>query len=285
MRLGRTSGAVVCPSCGALVGAREPRCPRCGRSSPGLWGFAPLLGRLGRDLGFAQLLVAGCVGLYLATLAVDPSGVGMQGIFSLLAPSQWSLVLFGASGAAPVFGLGRWWTIAAAGWLHGGLLHLLFNVMWLRQLAPAIAQLYGAARMMIVFTAASVAGFLASSLAGAYLWFVPSFLQGARLTVGASAGIFGLLAALVHYGRRSGSSAVGQQAWTWAVVLFLLGFVMAGVDNWAHLGGYAGGYVAARALDPLRPERLDHLLVALAALVLSAAAVVVSVVTGWHLRG
>jgi rhomboid protease GluP len=69
------------------------------------------------------------------------------------------------------------------------------------------------------------------------------------------------------------------------VVLFLLGFVMMGVDNWAHLGGYAGGYVAARWLDPLKPERTDHLLMALVALLLSAAAVVVSIVTGWSLRG
>ena len=281
----RTSGAVVCPSCGSLVGAREPRCPRCGRSSPGFWGFAPLLGWLGRGLAFEQILIGGCAALYLATLVADPSGIGMRGVFSLLAPSQWSLLLFGASGAVPVFGLHRWWTVLSAGWLHGSLLHVLFNVMWLRQLGPAIAQLYGGARMVIVYTVASVTGFVASSAAGAFLADLPRFLRGAGLTVGASAGIFGLLAALVHYGRRGGASAVGQQAWTWAVVLFLLGFVMGGVDNWAHLGGYAGGYVAARWLDPLRPERADHLLVAVLALLLSAAAVVVSVVTGGSLGG
>jgi rhomboid protease GluP len=139
--------------------------------------------------------------------------------------------------------------------------------------------------MVLIYAAASISGFLASSLAGAFLGFLPAFLHGARLTVGASAGIFGLLAALVYYGRRGGASAVGQQAWTWAVVLFLLGFVMMGVDNWAHLGGYAGGYLAARGLDPLRPERTDHLLLALLALGLSAAAIVASVVTGWGLRG
>ena len=49
--------------------------------------------------------------------------------------------------------------------------------------------------------------------------------------------IFGLLGAMVHYGRRRGSSAVGRQALGYAVLLGLFGFVMPGIDNWAHLGG------------------------------------------------
>jgi hypothetical protein len=53
-----------------------------------------------------------------------------------------------------------------------------------------------------------------------------------------------------------------------------------GVDNQAHLGGFVGGYLTARFLDPLTPERGDHLLVALVCLVLTAVSVVASVVTG-----
>jgi rhomboid protease GluP len=58
---------------------------------------------------------------------------------------------------------------------------------------------------------------------------------------------------------------------------------MPGVDNWAHLGGFLGGYLVGRFLDPLLPERGDHILAAVACLLLSAAAVVVSVVTGLSL--
>ena len=47
-----------------------------------------------------------------------------------------------------------------------------------------------------------------------------------------------------------------------------------------HAGGFAGGYLVARVLDPLRPERVDHIVIALTLLVLSLGAVVVSVVTG-----
>ena len=70
------------------------------------------------------------------------------------------------------------------------------------------------------------------------------------LTVGASAPIFGLLGAQVCYGRRTGSSHIGGTAWQYAVVLFLFGLIMHGVDNWAHAGGFAGGYAAALLLDP-----------------------------------
>ena len=54
----------------------------------------------------------------------------------------------------------------SAGWLHGSALHILFNMMWVRQLGPATADIYGAGRMVIIYTVAGVAGFLLSSIAG-----------------------------------------------------------------------------------------------------------------------
>ena len=126
----------------------------------------------------------------------------------------------------------------------------------------------------------AVGGFLASSVAGAFLPFLPSFLRGAGFTVGASAPIFGLLGALLHYGRRSGSSQVTQQAKSLAIVLLIFGFIMPGVDNWAHLGGLGGGYLTAKVLNPLQPERGDHLLVALGCLAASVLAILASVIAG-----
>jgi len=98
--------------------------------------------------------------------------------------------------------------------------------------------------------------------------------------VGASASIFGLIGALLYYGRRGGSSFVGQQAKSLAIVMLVFGFVVPGIDNWAHLGGGLGGYLTARVLDPLKPERSDHVLIALVCLALSALAVVYSVISG-----
>jgi len=273
------SGAVVCPSCGRLVGVSDPKCLSCGRRNPGMFGLTSMVRGLGRDMGFVQLVLGGTILLYGATLVWDLQGVRNSGIFSLLAPSPESLLAFGASGAFPVFHYGHWWTVLSAGWLHAGILHILFNLLWVRQLAPETAELYGPGRMVILYTLGSVAGFALSSAVGA---FAP-FLGGAQLSVGASAPLFALLAALVYYGRRTGSRHVGSQAWSWALVLFVFGFLVGGVDNWAHAGGFAGGYLAAKVMDPLREERGDHVFLGLACLVATGLAVAASLVT-FYLR-
>jgi rhomboid protease GluP len=274
------SGAVLCPACGQLVGVNDERCFHCGRLRPGLFGFSGLLRNLGHDMGFVPLVLWACGALFISTLAVNVGGVSNTGLLSVLSPSSESLFLFGASGAVPVFRFGRWWTVLSAGWLHGGLVHIAFNMLWVRDLAPAVAQLYGAARTVILYSVGSIAGFAASSAAGWYLAFLPRPLRGAGLTIGASAAIFGLIGALLYYGRRSGSRMIGEAAKRWALGGLAMGFLLPGIDNWAHLGGLAGGYLAARWLDPLQPERTDHVLAAGACLLLSAAAVVASVVLG-----
>ena len=278
----KTSGAILCPSCGRLTNADASVCLVCGRRNPGLWGFAPVLRSLGGDMGFVPFVIGACAVLYVLTLVASQGNIGMGGLFSLFSPSQTALFLFGASGAIPVFRLDRWWTVLSAGWLHGGALHILFNMMWVRQLAPATADLYGPGRMVIIYTAAGIAGFALSSFAGAYL---PNlfFLRGGQFTVGASASIFGLLGALVYYGRRGGSSHVGSQALSYALMLGVFGFIMPGVDNYAHAGGFGGGYLASRLLDPLKPERIDHIAMALGCLALSILSIVVSIVTGLSL--
>ena len=87
------------------------------------------------------------------------------GIFGFLAPDIGVLFLLGASGGMPVFEFGRWWTVLSAGWLHGSLLHIIFNMMWVRDLGPVVADMYGAGRMVIIYTVAGVSGFLLSSFA------------------------------------------------------------------------------------------------------------------------
>jgi rhomboid protease GluP len=274
------TGSVVCASCGSLVGVNDDRCYTCGRRNPGLWGFGPVLRRFGNDLGFVALVVYGCSALYAATLLVtvlQGQSLFSGSMFSILGPSVYALQLFGASGAFPVFVLNRWWTILSAGWLHGGLLHILFNMLWVRQLGPAVADIYGAGRMVIIYTIACAAGFLLSSFMGAY---VPiPFFSGGTLTIGASAPIFGLLGCLVYYGRRSGSSMVHSEALGYAVTLFVMGLVLRGVDNSAHAGGFVGGYLAGMWLDPLKPERMDHLVGAVICLALTALSIIASIVS------
>lgn len=257
---------MVCPSCGRLVGVGEKACPHCGRSNPGMWGFTRMFQNLGQVVGPVELIIGACVLIYVVSLLIDPAGVVLINGWSVLQPSTRSVLILGASGTVPVFEANRFWTVLSASWLHGNLIHILFNMMWIRQLAPATAKLYGVGRMLLIYVVSGTAGFVLSTL------------SGHQLTLGASAAVFGLLGALVVYGRRTGNKALGQQIWMWAVMLFVLGLVMRGVDNFAHLGGFLGGYGMARWLDPLREETSDHLISGLIAVGVSLLAVVASVV-------
>ncbi len=270
----------MCPSCGMLVGVNDAECMGCGRRRPGLFGLTALLRRSGIEDVFVPIVMWGCGAMYLASLAVDPSAISASGLMSLLAPSGQSLFVLGASGAFPVFGYARWWTILSAPWLHGGILHIVLNMMSVRNLGPAVTHFYGGSRTIIIYIAAGAAGFLASSLAGAYLTFLPGFLHGGDFTVGASAGVFGLIGAVLHYGRRGGSAHLRELATRWIITGLAFGFMLPRIDNWAHMGGLLGGYLVSFWLDPLLPERGVHTIVAVAALALSVAAVLLSVATG-----
>jgi rhomboid protease GluP len=193
----------------------------------------------------------------------------------ILAPDLYVQIGLGASGALPVFQYGLWWSILSAGWLHASILHIFMNMMWVRNLGPVTADLYGGPRMVIIYTAGSACGFLFSSILG--LFPIPKF--GAPFTVGASAPIFGLLGALMYYGRRSGSSIVHAEAKGYAVAFFVFGLIFPGVDNAAHAGGFIGGYAAGMLMDPLKPERINHMIIALVCLLATALAILASVVT------
>jgi rhomboid protease GluP len=274
----KTSGSVLCTSCGVLVGVDDATCYNCGRRNPALWGWAPVLRELGGDLGFGPFVIGTCVFVYVLTMVFSLGSIGMNGL-GFLSPSSRALFLFGESGAVPVFAAGRWWTVLSASWLHGGLLHIFMNMMAVRQLAPGVAELYGPGRTVIIYTAGSIVGFGLSSFAGA---FIPPLLilRGGQFTVGASASIAGLIGAVLAYSHRSGSTLAKSYASSYIIGLVMIGFLFPGIDNYAHAGGFAGGYLAARLLDPMKPERVDHMIMAVACLGLSLVSIIVSVIHG-----
>ena len=77
--------------------------------------------------------------------------------------------------------------------------------------------------------------------------------------MGASASIMGLLGALAHYGRTSGSSLIRGEVKQYVIMFAVMGLLMPGTDNYAHAGGFLGGYAVvgdaqsagARARRPL----------------------------------
>ncbi|MEM1181307.1 MAG: rhomboid family intramembrane serine protease, partial [Acidobacteriota bacterium] len=140
----QTTGSVVCPNCGRLVGVLDEKCFNCGRAHPGLWGYAPAINRLSQNANFFDVVFYGCIAMYILSIALRPSALAeARGILSIGSPGGAEVFLLGSSGAAPIFGEGRWWTILSAAWLHGGILHIGFNLYWLRSLGSQVSTILG----------------------------------------------------------------------------------------------------------------------------------------------
>lgn len=249
-------------------------CFYCGARRPGLWGFGPLIGRLVGRLDFARAVTIVCIVAYGASIALDPrAALSARSPFDLLAPGFGALVTLGMTGEV-AWRAGWWWTLITAIYLHGSLLHLVFNLLWVRQLAPAVEELFGSARLVVIFTLGGVSGFvLSNAVSGAW-------------TIGASGAVFGLLGAMVAYGRTRGGAfglAVLRQYGQWAVLMFIFGFFMSGVNNWGHAGGFGGGYLAALLVGhgERRTERGLDRVVALATLALTAIAFALALWNGF----
>ena len=190
----------------------------------------------GAKLDLITLVLGACVTLYALALLLQPEAILQpSSLLSFLSPGSRALYQLGMTGGV-AWQRGWWWTLLTAIYLHGGLLHIFFNVMWIRNLGPLATEVYGPARTFVLFNIAGVSGFFASNVMSG----VP--------TIGASGAIFGLLAALIVYGQKRGSSMMSNQLWQWAVVLFIFGFLMPGINNWAHGGGFAGGWVTAHLM-------------------------------------
>ena len=177
-----------------------------------------------------------CFSLYVLALMLDITNIRITGSpLSILSPSSEALYRLGMGGLIP-WQEGRWWSFITATYLHGGILHIAFNMLWLRRIGPLVEELFGASRFWIIYTLSGLFGALAS------------FWSGTFLFVGASGSIFGLLGALIYYGRSRGGvfgSSIFRQMGLWAAIGFLFGLTMPGVDNWSHLGGFVAGLLLA----------------------------------------
>lgn len=246
----------LCPNCGILVSSQAPQCPRCGIAHPGTWWKRAVLasGLRTANQCITALLVLN-IGMYILSLLLNPAGSDFtMHPFRALSPAQPSLFLLGATGTIPIDRYHRWWTLIAANYLHGSILHILFNMIALRQIIPLIVQVYGVSRMITLYTLTGVIGFIISYLAG-----IP-------LTIGASAALCGLIGAALYYGKDRGGTfgqIIFRQIGGWALSIFLFGFLIPGINNWAHGGGMVAGALlgALFGYEEKRPQQLaDRLL-------------------------
>lgn len=233
--------SVLCPKCRRLISADERKCPHCNHLRPGArWKQGPLGQILYGQGQLIQWLIYLNVGLYLISLFIHPRGLGVTpSPLTFLAPDSNSLLLLGASGTIPIDQLGRWWSLLAANYLHGGLLHLFFNMMAVGQIAPLILRFYGQHRAIIIYTWGGITGF--------YI----SYIAGVPFTIGASAALCALLGAAIYYGKSRGGihgQAVYRQIGGWAVAILVFGLIVPGINNWGHGGGFAAGIALGRGL-------------------------------------
>ncbi len=249
--------SILCPNCRKLISADESRCPHCGIARPGSWWknnawtrFFVSADQLIKAIVFLNL------GMYVISLLFHPwsSGFSLNPL-SLFSPSNKSLLVLGATGTIPIDRFHRWWSLVTANYLHGGIFHILFNMIALSQIAPLVIREYGAHRMVILYTLSGVIGF----------WV--SYLAGVAFTIGASAAVCGLIGASLYYGKSRGGiygKAIYKQIGAWALGLFIFGLLVPGINNWGHGGGIVAGAILGFLLgyEEKRRERRFHRILA-----------------------
>ncbi len=239
--MGSTKRAILCPNCGKLISADAEKCIHCGMKNPGRFGLVMWMQKIFRgNISIIKVVIYFCAGIYAISLLYDPKAIFQFGGFlNFLIPSDKSLWLFGMTGARAI-AYKHWWTLITAIYLHGGLLHIFFNMLWFRQVGTMVEELFGTARLILIFTFSGVLGYIVSNS-----------LLGSP-TIGASGSIFGLFGALIFYGQSRGGrfgANIYRQILGWAIVLFLFGFFFPGINNFAHLGGFIGGFLSGYFLN------------------------------------
>ena len=134
---------------------------------------------------------------------------------------------------------GEFYRLFTAMFVHANLLHLFFNMYSLYILGTQVESLIGKLKYLIIF--------LISGLVGSLMSFV--FTTG--YSVGASGAIFGLMGSLLYFGyhhRLYLSTIIKSQIIPLIVINLGIGFMVSGIDNFAHIGGLIGGYLSTQML-------------------------------------
>jgi len=237
----------MCPHCRAFITNKDKVCPYCNervgpraidRRSP-----ADFLGGLIPHARFNTIVILlANFGLYVVSTLYSMragGGGGFSGIDGA------TLFAFGAKFGAAIAG-GQWWRLVTAGFLHGGLLHILMNSWVLFDLAPQVEEMFGASRMWVIYFLSSVGGFYLSNL-----W------NPRSLSVGASAALCGLIGAMIALGVTHHDAATGAMIRStymrWAVYILIFSF-LPGIDMAAHIGGGIAGFGVAYVAGTPRLE-------------------------------
>lgn len=235
----------LCPACGTLVGTRATRCHECGTSLN--FSVAAASRKLSAIFGerapvTSVLLFANIFMFAVCWLATITAGKG-GGLSILWEMDPQTLLKLGGSYPPLIFEGHQWYRLVTAMFLHGGLIHIGFNMITLMNIGPEVEEVYGSARYLFLYTVTGACGFLLSAVGG-------------HFAIGASTallGIVGLLLAITS--KRSGPhiQLLRKRLITWTVSLFVIGYLLPIIDNWGHFGGLAAGYALGRIFVDRQP--------------------------------
>lgn len=232
----------MCPHCRAFIRTSDRVCPYCelklGPRAIDLRDPRPIIGGFIPHAHFTTTMILLInFGLFVATLLYSMQAGNTNAFWDI---DGHTLLAFGGKSRLAILWYGQWWRLVTAGFLHGGIIHIAMNSWVLFDVGAQIEEKYGASRLIVMYFLATVGGF--------YL----SLLWSNSLSVGASAGICGLIGAMLALGVRSktGEGAAIRGMYTrWIIYLLAMGFIPGlRIDNAAHIGGliagFAVGYVA-----------------------------------------
>ncbi len=236
----------MCRACRALISVDARTCPECG-GVPGRSvskGFLRVLESITPNFVSASsvILTLNCAVYALCTMVSSRLDVPPA---ARLDPWSQTLLALGANSFFPVVH-GEVWRLLTMVFLHGNLVHLLFNCWALMAVGPLLEQTYGPRKFLLFYVATGVAG-SAASLA----W----NLEGLGIGVGASGAVFGLIGAAAVWGWRRGGTigaSIRGQMIQWAVYALVFALIMR-ADNAAHLGGMACGALLALSINDGEP--------------------------------
>ncbi len=237
----------ICPSCGSLVGINATRCHNCGTNlkfsmAKVSKGLSELFG--GHAPVSTGILIVNIVmfAVEFMAMAAHGQGGGLTILFGMGGESAYRL---GASFPYSIFVMHEWYRLVTACYLHGGLIHIGFNLMVLMDIGPVVEELYGSARFFFLYTVTGAVGFFFSARFG-----------GGIASLGASAPILGLIGLMIAVTTRRPGVQMQQlrsRLISWVVSIFVFGFLMRGIDNWAHGGGLVAGFILGRIVADHAP--------------------------------
>ena len=196
------------------------------------------------------------------------SGGGLLGALGIPYESTWAC---GLANSHSILENGEWWRLFTAIFLHASPLHLGMNCYVLDRLGRWIEPLFGTRRALLAFI---VTGLCSSLLSVAWM-----ASQGGGSSLGASGAICGYLGLLFVYMKRHPSPAAQTMARSLgqsALMILFVGFLIPGIDNAGHFGGFLGGCALAFVL---KPQSMDLILPKARLKVISAATVLLCALT------